>query len=503
VSGIVLIADSDADRAGRIAEACEAVGMRTRVVHHGADALETALTDQPDALVAEVGLPLIDGMRLSEILHANPRTHGTGILFIGSERLEAGAGPEGRVLPGEADPDVVARFLEALLNRRRESRGSEAEDDGGVEGQLSQIALTELLELFHVNRKTGVVELRRGSGHRAESGRVWLVGGEVSHAASGPVTGEKALYRMFSWARGEFVFRPGPVDQKKSIERPTRALLREGRRQVEEWDRLGVELPNRNARLALRASRSSLPNALHPLTQEVLLALELTDRVQDVLDRCSYPDYQVLRTLQTLVHRGMVEVLATQAHGEQVAALSPGLAARVRDWLEAGRPRGGAHDAKLLLFASEPGASRALASPMSRLPGAEAALATPGAVMAPAGRVALDEEVGIEFVEVSAAARHAPVWPLALHAALAVVFVHTGPPERSVEMLRPALEAMARRPRARMLHLLLQEKDAPVSAASLAERLGLLDDRPIVVLPLERPDEAAESIRELMRRAVG
>ena len=60
--------------------------------------------------------------------------------------------------------------------------------------------------------------------------------------------------------------------------------------------------------------------------------LDLTDCVQDVLDRCSYPDYQVLRTPQTLVHRGMVEVLDGRASTHHAPPLSPGLAARVRDF---------------------------------------------------------------------------------------------------------------------------------------------------------------------------
>ena len=39
----------------------------------------------PVAMVAQVDLPLIDGPRLNEILHANPRTESMGILFVGDE----------------------------------------------------------------------------------------------------------------------------------------------------------------------------------------------------------------------------------------------------------------------------------------------------------------------------------------------------------------------------------------------------------------------------------
>jgi len=48
---------------------------------------------------------------------------------------------------------------------------------------------------------------------------------------------------------------------------------------------------------------------LHPLTQEVLLVLELSSRVSEVLDRCSFPDYQVLpHAPDADPARGMVEL---------------------------------------------------------------------------------------------------------------------------------------------------------------------------------------------------
>ena len=49
----------------------------------------------------------------------------------------------------------------------------------------------------------------------------------------------------------------------------------------------------------MKIPRSALPNVIHPLTQEVLMVLEHYTRVSEILDHCSYPDYQVLRTLHT------------------------------------------------------------------------------------------------------------------------------------------------------------------------------------------------------------
>jgi len=507
----VLIADGDTDRGRKIAVACRALGIEVRVASHGAAALEIALADKPTAMVAQVALPLIDGTRLAEILHNNPHTRAMRMLFIDDgDRDEASQSALGRVLPGRADPETIARFIEALWRERSSAAAAGAPDPigPGVEGKLSQVALSELLELFHVNRKTGAISLREGGGgRRAATGRIDLCDGDIVSARIGSVEGEKALYRLLAWRRGSFAFREHAVARERgAIERPTRALLREAQRQADEWERTSSELPAPHARVALKVARSSLPSVLHPLTQEVLLVLELSSRVSDVLDRCTFPDYQVLRTLQTLIRRGMVELRADSAASEPPAGglFGPALAARLRDWLDQGRPRDSVPiDAKVVLFASEPAAARAFAALLACLPGVEQTPrgshdASPVASML---RIPVDDEVAIEVFEMPAEPRFAALWPLAVHGALATWFVHGSGVEASVSALRAAIDQVGAMPRARCFHLLLAEKDKDKSGiGSLCEKLGLFDDRHALAISAERPGEAATALRELLTR---
>jgi hypothetical protein len=279
------------------------------------------------------------------------------------------------------------------------------------------------------------------------------------------------------------------------------ALLREGRRQAAEWERLAAELPPGQARVALKVSRGSLPNVLHPLTQEVLLLLELSDRVEDVLDRCSFPDYQVLRTLYTLIRRGMVELRGEPGGDSGSGLFATAPAARLREWVEQGRPRGGQPvDAKVVVIGSDAGALRAFATLLGRLPGAEVSPAASAPVVAPLGRLPVDEDLAIELIEAPATQRFAPVWPLAAHGALATVFVHSGPAERSIAALKSAHGAIDAMPRARALHVLLQDKEDRAPLETVCERLGLYDDRSVLTIDQEQPERAMTALRELLAR---
>src|SRR5216117_1033268 len=201
MAAAVLIADGDADRGRKIAAACRTLGIDVRVARHGAAALEISLADKPTAMVAQVALPLIDGTRLAEILHTNPHTRAMRMLFLDDgEHDEAAESRLGRVIPGRADPATIARLIETLLLEHGPRPAANGAGPGapGVEGKLSQVALPELLELFHVNRKTGVIALREGAGRRAATGQIDLCDGDVVQARIGNVAGEKALYRLLA-----------------------------------------------------------------------------------------------------------------------------------------------------------------------------------------------------------------------------------------------------------------------------------------------------------------
>ena len=209
MNGLVLIADGDHQRAKRLAAVCTALGLETRTAIHGAAALEIALAEQPEVLVAQLGLPLIDGVQLGGILHANPRTNSVELVFLADTAAEAGQTElDGEVVAPPADLDALARRVQTLIekqNANEEQPDPDGEESGGVEGQLSQLPLADLLQLFHVSQKTGVVEVRRYTGRPpVEAGRVLLRAGNIVHAEVGTVAGAKALYRLLAWDRGEF-----------------------------------------------------------------------------------------------------------------------------------------------------------------------------------------------------------------------------------------------------------------------------------------------------------
>lgn len=515
MTGAILIAGGDRARAKQIAAACAARGFATSFAPHGAAALEAALANVPDVVVAPVDLGLIDGPKLAEILRANPRTQGTRFVFLGSPQSGAtDASYFDEILPDAANADEVGMRVESILAQRARINAVErdSEADHEVEGKLSQIPLTDLLQLFHMNRRTGTIELRRQEpGRPEELGKLFLRDGNLLQATVGSVDGEKALFRLLAWREGSFAFTPNRVKVAARILAPTRALLMEGMRQIDEWERMRGSLPPLDAQLVLAVDAGRLPNVVHPLTQEVLLLLEIYDVVGDLVDHCSHPDYQVLRTLQTLVDRKIVQLRHDPSHttvGSGDLLFSPAQVRRLQDWLQSGTARGaGCREAKLLLVSSDVSATRDFVRLLATLPGMRlGARFRRGRFSSQdvetVGQLQVDDRTAIDLLHVPSDPAFAPVWPVAAHGALGTLFLLSGPVSVAEERIHPVSQVIRRLPRARIFHLLLMHKGQRLTPEELQEKPSLLDEASLFLVQMENGKEAVSLLRTMFARVM-
>jgi hypothetical protein len=116
------------------------------------------------------------------------------------------------------------------------------------------------------------------------------------------------------------------------------------------------------------------------------------------------------------------------------------------------------------------------------------------------GRLAVDDAVGIEFVEVPADPRFSALWPLAAHGSVGILLVLTGPVATALEAVRPVTQTLRDVARARIFHLLLLEKDAGVEADALRENLSIFDDSALFLIPIGKGATAEVLLREMFLR---
>ncbi len=501
----VLLADGDGSRSKGLAGALADAGHVVDRAVHGAAALEVALKWAPRVVICAGDLPVIDGSRLAEILRGNPRTRRARFIFLVDDELEA---PLSIHLE---DQIVIApwRDQDVLCALGDEAPASERREASGVEGNLAQLSLSDLLQMFHLGRKSGTLRLMPEGA--AAPGLIELDTGQIVAATldlGGGLTieGEKALFRLMRVRRGRFAFIRGALCGQVGITRPTRELLFEAAQQIDEWEQLAAQLPDREARLVLSLPLERLP-VDHPLVREVLVAIEQFGRVGDVLDRCPVPDAQLARVVQRLIQQRAIEVQLPGEPGPDAEApdgiFTPSQLRRLREWLslEIQRPSG---VLKVAVVPVDPGVLVDFVSALRDIPEfrAEDGAVTPVNGLGRLGHFPVAPAIEVSLVSVPIGAVYEPVWEVLGHGMLGALVLLR--PSRvaavpEIERVVAALRRVSDRP---IIPVVESSSTSPTLADPERREVERLGDAPIFVLSTDFDPTRWAVLRNLFARLV-
>jgi pSer/pThr/pTyr-binding forkhead associated (FHA) protein len=241
-------------------------------------------------------------------------TNGT---FVNGERIERAALNEGdRLLIGTSILKLVAveeapgsrRNLQKVAFGKETIRQQQTSSTGSARmtGNLDEIPLPDLMQLFGTSKKTGTLVLSS-----VRTGRLHLSEGLVINAGidgSPQVTPLKAAYRMLAWMEGTFALEPSDGNVEPALGLTAQAYLMEGFRQQDELNNLASRAPSLSARLGLKTPLEAPLSTLEQSQLEVLQACINSPDFQTALDRSPKTDLETVNDVLDLVKRGYLEV---------------------------------------------------------------------------------------------------------------------------------------------------------------------------------------------------
>ena len=302
----VLLVDGDQSLLRKLGRRLKKAQFEVKAASDGAKALESSLSSKPDIIVTNYHLPIFDGERLRAFLRNNPTTVHIPIIFM----VDSGREKDTTLASIGPDPALIKPFrweeislkIDQSLNPSISGEDQKKAAGKGVEGNLQEVSLVDLLQIFNLNRRTGVLSLH----HEDMEGTVHLEGGEVISTTLGDHRGEKALYRILRWKEGTFSYKPVEFSVSVNVSRPMDALLMEGMRQLDEWDTIQKTMPSGSAVLKMNKGPDELPKDLRPVTQEIILLLEFFSTVDDIIEKSSFTDYETCRSILGLIQKGIL-----------------------------------------------------------------------------------------------------------------------------------------------------------------------------------------------------
>lgn len=276
----------------------------------GAAALTTLETFLPDAIVADILMPNLDGWGFYDAVRARPDLAEVPFVFL---TVDAELPQRLRALHQGADDFVAKPFeveelharVERLVQRRRAVDTARESGEAMLSGSVEHLAMSDLLQILSLNGKDGTVELTQDG----VTGRIEFDRGDIVHAEAGPARGLKALYRMLGWGTASFRVVPrAGAPRQRTIEGSASNVLMDGLVSLDEWARWRSMLPPGDAKLAFGSdARSRLQtNPVSPVEFEVLQRAKSGATVGAVLEEAPQPDALVAEAMGKLLSRGVI-----------------------------------------------------------------------------------------------------------------------------------------------------------------------------------------------------
>jgi len=190
-----------------------------------------------------------------------------------------------------------------------------------LKGNLQSISLTDVLQLLHVNKKAGLLQV---NGEKV-NGVLYISNGEVIHAETRSTKGEVAAFDILEWEKGDFEFLASKVTAQQSIRRTVPDLLMEAARTSDSRRRLKRLFPNMDAVPCPTLQEPALTAGLKLYSEDkkIIPFFDCYRTFREVMAVAETNEVGVLQSASILKDAGRLEVLITDV-GVTVGVLKTG-----------------------------------------------------------------------------------------------------------------------------------------------------------------------------------
>ncbi len=198
------------------------------------------------------------------------------------------------------DRQAVKNMMEELGNRSRSGTT--------MSGDLQEVPLPDLLQLFGTNRKSGILRIRG-----QQTGDIFIKNGQLVFARINErdFSPLKALGRMLTWESGSFQLDDYDESEPftESLQGTTESILLDELRYIDETRQIEKNLPDRQTRVTLCDPLVPKLSELSAKELDILQSALNYGDIQSIIDGAEEPDHVAIKSLNELLARGYLEAL--------------------------------------------------------------------------------------------------------------------------------------------------------------------------------------------------
>jgi len=203
---------------------------------NGEEALRKIDESRPDVVIADIGMPGMDGYELCSRLRSAVHTRTIPFIFFTArdqddDRIRASKIGSDDYLTKPCPLQRIAQSVEAVIDRIEQARAIPL-DGVDLSGRLEDIDLLDLVQTIELEQKTGALLLSHGE----RTGTLYFRKGVIVQADIRSPKREEPLFVLLGWKTGRFMFLPDALPEQLPITASVANLLFQDFRTLEEHE---------------------------------------------------------------------------------------------------------------------------------------------------------------------------------------------------------------------------------------------------------------------------
>ena len=267
------------------------------------------LKDIPDLIIVDLDEISYEEFFLCEILRNNPLSYKIPFIFLTPKDVYGDSVPK---FLTTTDQFILKPFnlymtlfsANKTLSSLQKSDILSTSDEKTIKGNLAEISLTDLIQIFFMNKKSGLLTIT----YQSNTADIYFNKGSIVFSSVGKIEGLKAIFRLIGLKNGNFEFDPNNLSKKINMSINSDELLFQGMHQIDEIENIKESLPPLESVITVNMeSDISKLKSSNVLADIIDLCYNKTT-IMDVIDNSPFSDIDVYEGLRVLFTNGIIQL---------------------------------------------------------------------------------------------------------------------------------------------------------------------------------------------------
>jgi DNA-binding response OmpR family regulator len=232
----ILVVDDDPKWLRVVSLYLRARDYQVETAANGEEAIQKVSEAPPDVVIADIGMPKMDGYDLCSRLRRDPKTRTLPFIFLTArdqdqDKIRASKIGSDDYLTKPCPLERLTQSVETVLDRLDLARRIPL-DQIGLSGRLDEVDLLDMVQMLELNQKTGALVLSHGE----RTGTLYFKDGVIVQADIRSPKREEPLFVLLGWKTGRFLFLPDALPEQMPVTASMANLLFQDLRALEEHE---------------------------------------------------------------------------------------------------------------------------------------------------------------------------------------------------------------------------------------------------------------------------